>query len=290
MSVAKKWLFNDDYTTNPEQPMIWTAFITTIPLTCYSNGLKKLGDRIEYDPSHDYGYSFYYSKRGHYIGCHTIRDGYVTLYQEYKRYDNPNTFLSGMYRNNEGRLITFDEEPTGDLFTLLNAKAQPINDGNVFIATGIVNGVWNSSTSKYDFTKQYYLTGVNAVKINGEDISLDEIKIGKNLTHYSVIELTIDQGCSSIIINEVEYVNNIDSVLMITDDDIVIKTAGTQTGVDRGVLKVIYINSAHEKTYDLSQLGLSAGIHEVKVKARAIGFRDSDFSNVEEYTVEELGG
>jgi len=39
------------------------------------------------------------------------------------------------------------------------------------------------------------------------------------------------------------------------------------------------------KTFDLSTLQLSAGTHEVKVKARATGYRDSNFSNSVSYVV-----
>lgn len=39
------------------------------------------------------------------------------------------------------------------------------------------------------------------------------------------------------------------------------------------------------KTFDLSTLQLSAGTHEIKVKARASGYRDSNFSNSVNYNV-----
>lgn len=39
------------------------------------------------------------------------------------------------------------------------------------------------------------------------------------------------------------------------------------------------------KTFDLSTLGLSAGTHTIKVKARATGYRDSNFSNSVSYVV-----
>lgn len=43
------------------------------------------------------------------------------------------------------------------------------------------------------------------------------------------------------------------------------------------------------KTFDLSTLQLSAGTHQVKVKARATGYRDSEFSNSVNYQVAASG-
>lgn len=42
--------------------------------------------------------------------------------------------------------------------------------------------------------------------------------------------------------------------------------------------------------FDLKTLGLSGGTHEIKVKARATGYRDSNFSNSVSYVVDQPAG
>jgi hypothetical protein len=161
--------------------------------------------------------------------------------------------------------------------------------------------VWLTKNATYIFINDL----TNTTWIFKEDLIWGEVQYAINFTSNNLSFKGIKYQVYSADIDRLIYIQNNDTELKVSEYDAdmaaywawidnAYKTIQISGGTDANNLFLIADLTKNADlqapviptiTYDLTQLQLSAGTHTIKVKARATGYRDSNFSNSVSYTI-----
>ncbi|MBP5651520.1 MAG: hypothetical protein J6X00_02495 [Clostridia bacterium] len=230
--VSTKWLWNKKNIGGANQT-------TTINYTSYSpvtsNTIKTSYTTIKKE-TYAWGANYYYEKTGPaWFYNNTM------AYQYVNAPTSTDPKLTQLFIQNASRIIDFETQPTGDLYSALNANGQPAYNSDILIFTGYAR--YTQIDGTYQGNYYYNDTGINEIRKDSLTITKEDVQDGKFINEDGIIQLFLDAGISSLKINGTEYIGTEISTINITNQDIVIQTAGTNSGNTSTIFTINYFNT-----------------------------------------------
>lgn len=220
--VSKKWLFKNQWLNSST-----LVAQTTINYTTYKPNKSEKSNETTFKASSVYG-----------IG---LMIGYSSNSNAYPYYWTPSGSIQdrvySRFNFNQQRIVNFETNPTGDLYTFLNNNADPAYNSDILLITGHVERSGNTANTIYENT------GINEIRKDNLPINIEDVNNGRFISSTGTIQLFLDAGISSLNINGTEYINSGTSTVNITNDDIVIRTQGTNSGNTSSVFTINYFNT-----------------------------------------------
>lgn len=229
--ISKKWLMNSSNIQYSSTLDITTNYTTWIHPTSGNNALKINGTRLYADVSN-------YSN-GTVVEIMTQPNS--TYWAWYNYQQQSGRYQSRKFNNNASRIIEFNTEPTGDLYTLVNTNGLPAYNNDILIFGGNIESKYQNGA--YTFNYAYQDNCINEIRKSTLQIDKNDIRQGKFINESGTIQLFLDAGITSLKINGTEYIGSETETINITNDDIMIESQGTPSGNTSSIFTINYFNT-----------------------------------------------